>query len=62
MAKAPSDYPIFNLRMNRDLQNWLRDYASRQGKSMSAIIKDALQSLKRKDEHARQQEAGEPWS
>ena len=49
MAKKPSDYPRLNLRISEDMHNWLRDYAQRQGKSMSGILKDYLGELKRKD-------------
>lgn len=49
MAKKPSDYPRLNLRISEDMHNWLRDYAQRQGKSMSGILKDYLRYLRRKD-------------
>jgi hypothetical protein len=42
-------YPMFRLRMNQELYDWLRDYSQRVDKSMSAIIKDYLGELKRKD-------------
>jgi predicted HicB family RNase H-like nuclease len=51
MRKKPSDYPRLNLRISEEMHNWLRDYAQRQGKSMSAILKEHLTELRRKDEH-----------
>ncbi len=42
-------YPMFRLRMNQEMYDWLRDYSQRVDKSMSAIIKDYLGELKRKD-------------
>jgi predicted HicB family RNase H-like nuclease len=52
MRKKPSDYPRLNLRISEEMHNWLRDYARRQGKSMSAILKEHLNELRRKDGHA----------
>ena len=52
MAKKPSDYPRLNLRISEDMHNWLRDYAQRQGKSMSAILKEYLEKLRREEKHA----------
>jgi hypothetical protein len=43
--------PQFRIRLKEDMYEWLRDYASRQGKGMSAIIKEYLESLRRKDQH-----------
>lgn len=47
-------YPLFRFRISPEQYDWLRDYASRQGKGMSAIIKEYLESLRRKDEHQRE--------
>jgi len=43
-------------RSSVELYNWLKDYSSRTGQTMSAIIKEQLESLRRKDELSRQQE------
>lgn len=40
------------LRVSVDLYEWLKDYSNRTGQSMSVILKDYLESLKRKDERA----------
>jgi predicted HicB family RNase H-like nuclease len=53
MPKKPNDYPRLNLRISEEMHNWLRDYAQRHGKSMSAILKDYLNELRRKDGLAR---------
>ena len=49
MKKQTSDYPKFTFRIDKDLWNWLRDYARRRNKSMSAIIKEHLTKLR--EEH-----------
>jgi hypothetical protein len=52
MTKRRLDHPNFNMRVNPDLLIWFQTYSQRQGKSMSAILKDYLRSLKRRDEQA----------
>lgn len=49
---SPKDYPIFRFRISDEQYNWLRDYSKRIGVPMSAIIKEYLDQLKRKDERA----------
>ena len=49
MTKKRRDYPKLNLRISDDMLGWLRDYSKRQGKSMSAILKEYLSELQRKD-------------
>ncbi|MBI1926936.1 hypothetical protein HYR99_22165 [Candidatus Poribacteria bacterium] len=46
--------PQFRIRLKEEMYDWLRDYAKRQGKGMSAIIKEYLESLRRQDEHKRE--------
>ncbi len=41
--------PIFHMRIKEGIYDWFRDYAKRQGKSMSAILKEYLSELQRKD-------------
>ena len=53
MVKKPSDYPRLNIRISEEMHSWLRDYAKRQDKSMSTILKEYLEELKRKDERAK---------
>ena len=50
MTKKRRDYPKLNLRISNEMHAWLRDYAERQGKGMSAIIKEYLEELWHKDE------------
>lgn len=46
---SPKDYPIFRFRISHEQYDWLRDYSGRIGKPMSAVIKDYLDELRRKD-------------
>ena len=48
-------YPLFRFRISPEQYDWLRDYAKRQGKGMSAIIKEYLESLRHTDEHTQRQ-------
>ncbi len=51
--KKPSDYPRLQFRLPQERIDWFRDYALRQGKSMSAIIKDYIEQLYQQDTKAR---------
>ena len=42
-------YPKFDLRMDTELYNWLKDFALTEGKPMATIIKEELQKLRRKE-------------
>ena len=42
-------YPKFDLRMDTELYNWLKDFALTKGKPMATIIKEELQKLRRKE-------------
>ena len=53
---SPKNYPIFRFRISNEQYQWLKDYAKRHNTAMSAIIKDHLNQLQRKDELSRQQE------
>ena len=55
MAKKYDGSPLFHMRMPEGLYDWLRGYSKRTGKPMSAIIKEYLESLRRKDERAQQE-------
>lgn len=44
--------PLFHMRMEEEMLQWLRDYSKRTQKPMSAIIKEYLFELWHKDEHA----------
>ncbi|RKU08944.1 hypothetical protein C6502_13975 [Candidatus Poribacteria bacterium] len=43
-------YPKFDLRMDAELYNWLKDFSLSEGKPMATIIKEELQKLKRKEQ------------
>ena len=43
-------YPKFDLRMDTELYNWLKDFSLSEGKPMATIIKEELQKLKRKEQ------------
>ncbi len=47
--KKPSDYPMLHFRLSQERIDWFRDYAFRQGKSMSAIIKEYIEQLYQQD-------------
>ena len=47
--KKPSDYPRIHFRLSQEWIGWFRDYAERQGKSMSAIIKEHIEQLHQRD-------------
>ena len=53
---SPKNYPIFRFRISNEQYQWLKDYAKRHNTAMSAIIKDHLNQLQRKDQRSRQQE------
>ena len=57
MPKHPNDYPRFYMRMNVDMLGWLKDYAQRKSISMTGIIKEQLEQLRRKDKGRAQREA-----
>ena len=42
-------YPKFDLRMDTELYNWLKDFSSSEGKPMATIIKEELQKLRRRE-------------
>jgi len=44
--------PIFHVRLKEEMYEWFRDYANRQSKPMGGIIKEYLEELWHKDEHA----------
>ena len=46
---SPKNYPIFRFRISNEQYQWLKDYAKRHNTAMSAIIKDHLNQLQRKD-------------
>jgi N-methylhydantoinase B len=48
MAKS-NRYPKFDLRMDSDLYDWLKDFSAQSGKPMATIIKEELQRLRRKE-------------
>ena len=60
MTKKRQGYPKLNLRISNEMHTWLRDYASRQGKGMSAIIKEYLESLRHTDEHTQRKREATP--
>ena len=43
-------YPKFDLRMDTELYDWLKDFSLSEGKPMATIIKEELQKLKRKEQ------------
>ena len=45
-----SKYPKFDLRMDTELYNWLKDFSLSEGKPMATIIKEELQKLRRKEQ------------
>ena len=45
-----SKYPKFDLRMDTELYNWLKDFSLSERKPMATIIKEELQKLKRKEQ------------
>jgi len=45
--------PLFRMRLKEDLYDWLRDYSKRRDQPMSSIIKEHLETLRRKDELAK---------
>ena len=47
--KKPADYPRIHFRLSRERIDWFREYANRQDKSMSAIIKDYIEQLYQQD-------------
>ena len=47
--KKPSDYPRIHFCLSQERIDWFRDYALRQDKSMSAIIKDCIEELYQQD-------------
>ena len=47
--KKPSDYPRLQFRLPQERIDWFRDYALRNGKSMSAIIKEYIEQLYQQD-------------
>ena len=50
--KKPSDYPRLQFRLPQERIDWFREYAQRQGKSMSAIIKDCIEQLYQQSQSA----------
>ncbi len=56
MPRPPKPHTRIFFRSSVELYKWLKDYSSRTGQTMSAIIKEQLESLRRKDELSRQQE------
>ena len=44
------DYPGFHVRLSQERIDWFRDYAKRNGKSMSAIIKEYIEELYQQDQ------------
>ena len=44
-----SKYPKFDLRMDTELYNWLKDFSLSEGKPMATIIKEELQKLRRRE-------------
>ena len=55
MTKNYDGSPLFHMRMPEGLYNWLRDYSKRTGQPMAAIIKEYLESLRRKDQQTQQE-------
>ena len=53
MPRPPKPHTRMGLRVSVDLYEWLKDYSNRTGQSMSVILKDYLESLKRKDERTK---------
>jgi predicted HicB family RNase H-like nuclease len=47
--KKTSDYPRFTIRISEDLHQWLKGYAKRNDISMSRVVKQYLESLRRED-------------
>ena len=42
-------YPRINFRLSAERRDWFRDYAQRQGKSMSTILKEYIEQLYEED-------------
>ena len=55
MAKNPNDYTRFYFRINDDLLDWLREYSKRKNKSMSRIIKENLETIRKQDKQCEEQ-------
>ena len=53
MARTYRGSPLFHMRIPEGLYDWFRDYSLRTGQPMSAILKEYLQELRRKDERIR---------
>ena len=47
--KKPSDYPRLQFRLPQERIDWFRDYAKRQGKTISGIIKEYIEELYQQD-------------
>jgi len=47
--KKKGDYPRFTIRISDDLHRWLKGYAKRNDISMSRVVKEYLESLRRKE-------------
>jgi predicted DNA-binding protein len=54
MPRPRKPHTRLEIRMSQELYQWLKAYANRTGRSMAAIIKEPLESLKRKDERTQQ--------
>lgn len=53
-----TDTRIF-LRVSNELVNWLKDYSEQNETTMSDVIREQLESLRRKAERARRKDKGE---
>ena len=42
-------YPRINFRLSKERRDWFRDYALRNGKSMSGILKEHIEQLYQKE-------------
>jgi predicted DNA-binding protein len=56
MPRPPKPHTRIFFRSSVELYQWLKEYSSRNGRTMSAIIKEQLESLRRKDELSRHPE------
>lgn len=53
--KTSSFLLVATMKMERDMLDWLRDYAGRKGVSMASIVTRQLNNLRRRDERAKKQ-------
>jgi len=59
MPRPLKPHTQIGFRISVELADWFKDYAEHQGVSMSQIIKNHLEAIRRKSERARRKDKGE---